>query len=272
MINKKVHDMLVEIAKQAFPEVKHIKFFLVIENREMKSIHGDWSYPKGGKISKIRIFNLSRGTNDIIKTSIHELAHNTEYSIHKKTGHSKEFYRIYKLLLETAIRINLITLDDIKSIHDIDMLTKHHGKITAKAEEATSYKKDIAMVKIKNSYEIKDDLKTLGYSYNAIERCWAIEIDKNELNDHLCKINELTSADNIVVTDFSDLKIDTYGYLIVTGKSYGIKDDLKASGFIFNGFNIGSNAWVKKISMQKKDEEVMNLSKYKDISVFVKTM
>ena len=275
MVNKKIHEILTEIALKTYPDVKHVKFYLDIENKEMKSFHGDWSLPSNKGYATIRIFNLSRGTKDIIKTSIHELAHNTEFSIYKKTGHSKRFYEVYKKLLTTAIHMNLFSLndmDDVDSKHDLDMLIKHHGPITLDESKVDAYKGDIAIVKIKKSFDIKDQLKELDYNYNALEKCWNIEIDKADLESHLVKIKALTPEANIIVTDYSDLKIDTYGYLIVTGSTFDIKDELKSSGFIFNGYNIGANAWVKKILMKDKQSEVNKLKKYSSIKISLKTI
>lgn len=275
MLNKKIHEILTEIAFKAYPDVKHVKFYLDIENKEMRSFHGDWTLPSNRGYATIRIFNLSRGTKDIIKTSIHELAHNTEYSIYKKTGHSKRFYEVYKKLLTTAIHMNLFSLNDMEDVdskHDLDMLIKHHGPITLDESKVDAYKGDIAIVKIKNSYDIKEQLKELGYNYNALEKCWSIEISKAELNSHLVKIKALTPESNIIVTDYSDLKIDTYGYLIVSGSTYDIKDDLKSTGFIFNGYNIGTNAWVKKILMKDKESEISKLKKYPSIQISLKTI
>ncbi len=275
MLNKKIHEILTEIALKTYPDAKHVKFYLDIENKEMRSFHGDWTLPSNRGYATIRIFNLSRGTKDIIKTSIHELAHNTEYSIYKKTGHSKRFYEVYKNLLTTAIHMNLFSLndmDDVDSKHDLDMLVKHHGPITLDESKVDAYKGDVAIVKIKNSFDIKDQLKELGYNYNSLEKCWNIEILKSELNSHLVKIKALTAESNIIVTDYSDLKIDTYGYLIVTGSTYDIKDNLKSSGFIFNGFNIGANAWVKKILMKDKESEINKLKKYSSIQIAIKTI
>ncbi len=275
MVNKQIHEMLVAIADEAYPNISHNKFFIVIENKILKSFHGDWSPPNNGKSSVIRVFNLYRGTNDIVKTSIHELAHNTEYSLYKKTGHSKRFYLIYKQLLETAIKLNIVTLsalDDIDSKHDLDMVIKHHGPLNASAEQSMAYKNNMCLIKVNKSFNIKDDLKNLGYSYNSLEKCWCIEIEKNALDEHMIALNKLTSDENIDVSGCSDLQIKAYGYLIVSGKTFDIKGELKDNGFLYNGFNHSNNVWVKKILIDQMDAEIRFLKEFQGIELSVKNI
>ena len=66
--------VLKEIAETAFPEKEVWYFKVLIISQESKGKHGDYNLMS----KEIRIFNLSRKTAHIIKTTIHELAHHCQ--------------------------------------------------------------------------------------------------------------------------------------------------------------------------------------------------
>ena len=119
-----VFKILQEIAKQTYPELKILPFQIEIESKESKSIHGKWQFKKKGNFYEFKIFiyNLSRKTQYIISTTIHELAHHIDYCIRKKSGHDKTFYLVLKKLLEKAHELKYINLDEAKTkIDSVDL-------------------------------------------------------------------------------------------------------------------------------------------------------
>lgn len=261
MLALQVRDILLDVAKKAYPEVEHQKFYLKIINEQRKSKHGDWTEPHDGKSAVIQVFNLTRGTHDIVKTSLHELGHNTEYSIYGSTGHSKRFYEIYKKLLETAIEMNVIKLDEINSTRDIDLIRKHHGEIVVTKQQ--QYKGNVKIIKVKNAFLIKDQLKQMGFGFNSIEKTWDIEIKNEDAASLQESLKLLTADDNIVITDFSDLSVDLQSYIVVGGETKGIKDNLKENGYYFHAEN-GICVWIKKVYNSQIEGEIEFLKQYEN--------
>mgnify|MGYP006295098267 CR=1 FL=1 len=266
LISYKIKNVLSDLAKETFPDIKHNSFNFKLDNRQLKTKHGDWSYPRKDKKSEIRIFNLSRNTKEIIKTSIHELAHNSEYSIYKETGHSKRFYKVYKDLLEKAIQMGLLNYEDIRTVWDITKLVKHHGEIKAKFDPSKAYKRDVSIVKIYNAYIVKETLKERGYKYSPIEQTWSLEINKEVLNDEVNYLSKFIDTENIITSDVRDLEIEALGYVIVD-KCYKYKDTLKGNGYRFKGYNQKGNVWVKKIKLSNLEKEELLL---KPINIILK--
>lgn len=264
MLAKRIHNALVEIANKAYPDVNHFRFWIVFQNRELKSKYGDWGLENPSR-AVIRIFRLSEDTKLILQVCIHELAHNTEYSLYKKTGHKKRFYEVYKKLLEASFEMGFLTYDDVRNDTDTAKIIKHHGPLKF---SNTNQEHKNTIIKVKNAYSIKEELRARGYGYNGIERTWDFEIKNEVLNDEIEFLKTITSHDNIILCKGFDKSIDAVGYISV-GKCFSYKDALKADGYKFNGYGIGNNVWVKKIVMNQKSIELKKLQNMEGIEVRV---
>ena len=115
---------------------------------------------------RIRIFNLARPTQTIVKTAIHELAHHVDWCGRGKTGHDKEFYRIYKALLEAAHALGEIDLAaagsgsteaDLEAERDVRRALSLHGpfRLPARAEAASWF------VRVGDGFAAKESLNAL---------------------------------------------------------------------------------------------------------------
>ncbi len=269
MISWKVHTVLNDIAKMTFPEVKIRKFYVKIEDRELKTKHGDYEWNRVEGTHTIRTFNLSRKSKVIVKTSVHELAHHVEVCMYEDTGHSKRFYEIYKRLLEVSVKMGILTYEDIRSVRDIKILEKHCGAIEVQFDPSMEYKKDKINIKVFNSYSIKDILSSRGYKYSGMEQAWCKEIDKNTLDEEKEYLSTIIDSDNIKVYRGHELAIEARYYVIV-GNSYNYKEILKDNGYIYKGYNQKGNVWVKKIRANQLDKEKELLSTMQGIEVKVK--
>lgn len=261
--NKLIHEELTSIMLKAFPDVKMSNFFVELVQAENKKKHGDYTYIK----SKIRVFNLSREKKFIIKTSIHELAHHCDVNIRKKSGHDKEFYLVYKKLLETAIEMGKISWEEIQDsifAADIEKLKKTVGDIekTYKKEQDNNLEK--YYIKIYNSFFIKDKLKENDYEYSKIENIWYKKINNiKELKNEefkIKKIIELNKDKNIKyeITKPNENEIEPYYNIYVVGNSFDVKDKLKEKGYYFKDKN-----WFKKIKAKDVELEKMFLKNLK---------
>jgi len=250
-----IKQILIDIATDAYGKTPD-KFEIEIFAQERKTFHGQYNPNK----KLIQIYNLSRPTEYVISTTIHELAHHIEFTTYGQTGHSKRFYRILKKLLETAVEKGYVKYNTIREKTDsVDLaqMEKYYGKIKATYDETKDKNKDYTMMKVKNSYEIKEELKARGFFYNKQERVWQKKILKTDYNAEKEKIEALGNVE-IIRMDFDNIQIDACYFIIITGNTYDIKDKLKQNGFFWNG-----SSWVKKIQAKDMDKELHFIKKEK---------
>lgn len=125
------------------------------------------------------------------------------------------------------------------------------------------------MFKVFNSFPIKELLKQRGYRYDDIEKSWKKEIENAASEEEMAFLKGITDTKNISVDEGNSMTIEAIYYIIVGGNSYDCKDQLKQSGYYFNGYNHKGNVWVKKIKATTLDDEQRFLRKFRNIKVKV---
>jgi len=244
--NNEVWKTLKEIAEETFPEKKGmLKAFRVsIHATESNTRHGDYNL----MTREIRIFNLSRKTAHIIKTTIHELAHHCDCSFYGKTGHDKQFYTTYKHLLEVAHcmgKINLAdTTDEIDS-RDLSAMVKKVGKPHYEAQARRSGH----IIKVDKAFAIKDQLKEHGYRFSSTEKLWLLEVADAQLPTEKAWVESKTESANIRIVALDDNTIESIYFAIVGKKLFGKNDELKELGFKFDQ----ARGWYKRILASEKN-------------------
>lgn len=253
MLAIQIHDILLDIAKTSYPDCNIPQFWIDIIPEERRSVHGNYRPSE----RRIKIYNLSRKTEFIVATTIHELAHHMECTLYGSSGHSKRFYTIYKILLETAVKMGLIKYDEVREVsdaRDIRSLERLYGKIEVSYDSELDKKKDLKIIRIHNSYFIKNQLSGRGYKYNGIEQVWykVIATDSVSLEEEF--LLSTTTKENIEIVSANNLTIEAVYYCIVKG-GYDQREVLKKNNYRFRGYNFTENVWVKKIKATVKDEE-----------------
>ncbi|MBS6502199.1 MAG: hypothetical protein KH415_11315 [Clostridium sp.] len=235
------------------------KFYIKIIPKEMKSIHGRYTWNR----RLIEIFNLSRPYNHIITTILHEVAHHIDYVIRGLTDHKKEFYDIFYRLIIGALELSIISKNDIiteTDSADKDRLEKHFGSIRNWEVNKSDYKKDIIIIKVSNSYQLKNYLKMKGYKYSKLEQVWFKEVKIGIISEEIEILKRLTDVENIKIIYRNDLEIEAIYYIVVLN-SYSHRDILKKSGYIYNGYGIQKKSWNKKIKANELENEKELLNK-----------
>lgn len=266
MLSNKLYNVLIDIIRNTYnkidyPNNKFEKFFLDIRAKEMKTIHGRYF----SKNKKIEVFNLSRPSEHIVTTAIHEVAHHIDYCLRNKSDHTKEFYEIMYKLLISALGMEIITIENILSESDNadkNRLIKYFGSIEEWEVLNIIYKKEKVVIKVNNCFNIKDDLRKNGYKFSGIEKIWTKELDQEELEEQKEWLNKLIDMDNVEISEGNKINIAAVYYVAVSN-SYDYKDHLKELGYIWKGYNIKGNSWNKKIIANDKEEE---LSKIENLS------
>lgn len=170
---------LVEYAYPHSPKQKAYKaFYVEYIDKEFKSKHGDYNT----KNKHIRIFNLSRTEDQLVVTSIHELAHHINFvndTSHSFEPHGQEFYRVYKKLLFTALDMGLFNKwQFINATADASDSRKVKKMLKEYRPHPIDYKKDMKLVQVFHAYEIRKNLQKHGYKYNSVLKSWEKETEK----------------------------------------------------------------------------------------------
>ena len=247
---------------------KYKKFYIKIIPKEMKSIHGRYTWDR----SLIEIFNLSRPYNHTITTILHEVAHHIDYVDRGTTNHKREFYDVFYRLIIGALELEILSKNDIiteTDSSDKDRLEKYFGSIRNWEVGKVDYKKDIKIIKVSNSYEVKEYLKMNGYRYSKLEQVWVKEIRVGNISEEVNLLKRLIDEENIKIKDRNDLEIEAIYYIAVFN-SYMHKDILKQNGYIYNGYGIEKKSWNKKIKASELEREEELLSKLDGIKYKVR--
>ena len=170
---------LVEYAYPHSPKQKAYKaFYVEYIDKEFKSKHGDYNT----KNKHIRIFNLSRTEDQLVVTSIHELAHHINFvndTSHSFEPHGQEFYKVYKKLLFTALDMGLFNKwQFINAIADAGDSRKVKRMLEEYRPYPIDYKKDMKLIQVFRAYEIRKNLQKHGYKYNSVLKSWEKETEK----------------------------------------------------------------------------------------------
>ena len=170
---------LVEYAYPHSPKQKAYKaFYVEYIDKEFKSKHGDYNT----KNKHIRIFNLSRTEDQLVVTSIHELAHHINFvndTSHSFEPHGQEFYKVYKKLLFTALDMGLFNKwQFINATADANDSRKVKRMLEEYRPYPIDYKKDMKLIQVFRAYEIRKNLQKHGYKYNSVLKSWEKETEK----------------------------------------------------------------------------------------------
>ncbi|MGG1571638.1 hypothetical protein [Fictibacillus sp. NRS-1165] len=274
MNSYKLYQILCDIAGYAYPDEeypdnKFTKFFIEVSNKELKSKHGH--YQRGMGKRKIVIFNLSRPNEHIITTTIHELAHHIDSCLRGKSDHTKEFYAVHYRLLCTAIGMGIISKDSCLTATDNadpERLDKYFGDIESWDIPEINYKKDSVIIKVFNSFLIKDLLRERGYRYNKNDSSWEKEIPTTIQESELGVVSEWVDPQYIKVIAATDITIEKTLYILVSD-CYKHKEYLSQNGYRWQAFNF-KKSWNKRISSQNLKSEKSMIEQLDGVKIKVK--
>lgn len=264
--NADIHKSLVNIAKLTYPDREIPKFIIKMINEERKTFHGFYRYEnvnKWGKknLPEIHIFNLTRPTQYVLSTAVHELAHHCDYMIRKTSDHSKLFYQEFSKLLETAIKHNIIDFETIKQktdsadIRQLMKYFKHMDGIVK--EENLSHK----IMKIFISYAEGSPLKQKGFVFSNIEKCWTKEEDEKILLEEYKNIRRFIEKEKILVTDKIDLDFQVHKTIYIRLPLEEVKLNLLMRDEKIYKYNKDKNYWSASFKVDFINQELARLKK-----------
>ncbi|WP_270996114.1 hypothetical protein [Listeria seeligeri] len=255
--NLEIKTLLNDVLKYAFPDKSHPleklqQFYVECQRKEIKK-DGDYQ----ADYHRIRIFNLSRDSKEIILTALHDLSHHIEYVFYGESAHKDRFYTYYHNLLVTAVGMKVLGKLDLSLLaeKEKEKLEKIHGPIVYWKIPQISYKNNIFYLEVKDGYEFKDVLKDWGYKYFQLEEVWRGEFTSDTVWEEKAELNEIGVKDsNISVRNAVDFHASFVYYLVIRN-AYDHRDILRKLGYKYGAYNVGKRNWVKKIPSSNLTEE-----------------
>lgn len=183
---KRMLDDIIDVAYRQTTDPKMLtqfkRFSIFCTEEQTKSKLGDCWHNKDGSAS-IRLMWLGRQRyQDSLITAIHEVSHHVEKSLHGRSGHGPEFYRIHKLLLYAAFDMGILTVDDV--IHS-ESNARNRDKLARMMNDyvphPVDYKKDVVHIFVYNAADKKAPLTVRGYGWNKLDTAWTKEIPKYDI-------------------------------------------------------------------------------------------
>ncbi len=126
-----------------------------------------------------------------------------------------------------------------------------------KAEENT----DIRIIKIKLKYTDGKPLKTAGYMYSTIEKCWTKELSKKEVRVEAEKILKFISKEHITISTKTGVEFQVYKTFKIKLPDTDIKRNKIMKDMGTYKYNNISNCWEKSLKSENFNQEVFKLIK-----------
>ena len=239
------------IANATYPnQIK--KFSVRLRLRESKSFHGLYDLDH----SEIRLYNFYRPFGCLVATGIHELAHHCEFVLCGKTGHTPRFYQTMFDLMRVALERGWLLYNDIEKIGEDSPSARkflaHYGAILASVPTPDPLPPAL-IVKVFNVYNIKEELKSAGYMWSALEAAYTKEIPASLIDDERSFLDSL-NAEQYTIGDIRRTGIDLY-YSVLVYDYAAYRPSLIEAGYILNGYGY-SYLWVKRIPATSKQSEI----------------
>ena len=165
---------LIDYAYRGDPKVPQYKrFYVEYQKKRLKTRNGDY----GEDNHHLRIFTEGREDVQIIKTSIHELSHHVDCMQRGKSCHDAAFYGIYERLLFAALDMGLFDMDAYRRcLKDSSDSSKVLKMLDRYRPGKTGYKEGVTRFRVAKAYEIREQLRERGYTFNSYDRTWEKEV------------------------------------------------------------------------------------------------
>lgn len=251
---KQMLNDLVEYTFRDDPKLAAYKaFYIEVLDQNYRGKHGDYR----PSTRHIRIMNTYRDENQLIITSVHELAHHINHMQGNTDAHGKGFYANYEKLLHGTLDMGLVKKEEWLTVHEECHDSQGENKVQRMIEAYTpknaGYKADKTKITVYGGYDARDKLKSEGFQYNKIAKGWEIELKKTDLDAKTALLASLnlkytvSEASKYIVKDQDVVKKmkeererrkRTFYMVVVNG--YDIRNQLKENGYVFNP---SDNTW-----------------------------
>lgn len=264
---KKLLDDIIDVAYADLPQEKRerLKWYkLYVLPKEKKTAGGTYYYRE----NKLEVYNPRLGSDFMAKALIHELSHRMSYCLNGDAGrgHGKEFYAEYRRLIYAALDMGVLSADTFNKEEWARDQNKVRQIVSEYVPNPVDYVMDFPpVVKVYNSYSIKDDLKARGYAWNNIENLWEKETESPEEETAFLEskgaVERLLDAPETKQLSYSidenSLLMDPVVYVEAKGNTYDARNKLKELGFTFSK---RGKKWVRTIPAKNYPELIEKIA------------
>ncbi len=257
---KQMLNDLVDYVYKDDPRLKAYKaFYIEVVDKKYRR-HGDYN----PRTYRIRIMNLYRNENKLIITAVHELSHHINHMQGNKDIHGKGFYANYEKLLHGTLDMGLVKKEEWLAAkrrrRDSQSENKVEKMILSYNPQNSSYKAGFKKIIVYGAYDIKEELKEMGYTYNKIVRGWEKEIEEND-SDNMKKYLDtkgvkytISDANKYIVKD-AETEKKRNSWTLSVQNAYPIKDFLKEKGYYYR---MEDYCWCKKYMTGDEVDVLLN--------------
>lgn len=277
LLNVRIKRYLNDIIDYAYPnESEKVRgfykaFFLYVSPEERDS-RGAYYSPSE---EIIVLHNIRHGNTWLITSAIHELAHRLQHCRWGSTvkSHGKEFYIEYEKLFYAALNMGILETDYYDKGYGYKAEQKKIAKwLEAYEPEPIDYKPDFPpIIRVYNSFSIKNELKEQKYSWNSIEMYWEKETDNIPQDTEYLKSIKCIYSDEVdasikkpyFTVSHSDLTINPVVFIEAKGDTYKYREILKEYDFFFRS---KGKKWIKKCNSDEYDKTIQILNEEQRLS------
>lgn len=192
---------------------------------------------------KITIYNLYRQESEIINSLIIGLAHHVDFCKNGETDNTQKFREIYQDMLFKALDADRLSFDELKKSNDYQTKIALRNALSTYWPDNTDTSSE-KIIEVKNCFEIKDDLKKMGFTYNQLIQSWDKSVPVSEISKVTTDIHNM-KPEALISTRSSNRMVFAFNaFVCVSGKTYAYKDILKDNGY---HFDMNTKLWRKKI-------------------------
>lgn len=210
------------------------RFSIILSRRETKI---NESY----KEREITIYNLFRSECEIVNSIIIGLSHHIDFCHRGYTNNKKEFIDVYKNILYFCLNYGYLNYDELTGSNDFNNIKRIRDVL--ESFWLDNKPSDKSKIEVYNSYNLKNILRTNGYKYSYLGRCWYFILPNNNISKHMKWIKGSDKNAKTVIVNENKITINIHAKIVVSGNSYFVKDILKD-----NGYKFSDKAWKKYIN------------------------
>jgi len=216
----------------------------------------------------IEIYNARLGGQHMAKCCLHELSHHIDWCLHGSTGHKDPFFEVYAMLIYAALNMQVLTQADFD-----DNWSKDQERVREIVDQYCPHPVDYSMedlpdvIKVHNSYPIKNQLRDAGYTWNNIEMVWEKESDSLDEDERqleqfgavFCSPGAEEPRKPWYSIEEMSMLMDPTVYIEAKDwgiRTYDARDALKKQGFRFSG---DTKKWLLKIKSNDYNQKMEEL-------------
>ncbi|EAF9900800.1 hypothetical protein A7B70_14575 [Listeria monocytogenes] len=222
-------------------------------------------------IYRIIIKMFSRPAGHILICCIHELAHHVDFIIRNETKHDHTFYQVFHDLLISAMRINLITKEQLLAVDDtkdLENLQKRHGAIINWKVPMLDQIKRNVWIKCRSSIDKKEYLKKAKYQYSWFEKAWFKEVPSQHVQVEIDYLKRFFQDKEFQVETIGSITFSVMYYVSLrNGRIH--RETLKQRGYFYEAYDLGKFTWNKIIDASDWPGEKAALDKLKGLKARV---